>query len=80
MPIRTQFAVLVILASLLQLEVCLSLYYNLILVFCLVQVECVEERQANEALKEVSVQFFFTISLAKTQVLIEQSLLSMRIN
>lgn len=64
MPSHTQFAVSVILARLLQLKVCLSLYYSLVLVFCLVQVECVEEKQANEALKEVSVQFF-TISLQR---------------
>lgn len=79
MPIHTQFAVPVILARLVWLKVRLSLYYNLILVFCLVQVECIEEKQANEALKEVSVQFF-TTSLTKTKVLTEQSLLSTRIN
>ncbi|PKU35184.1 hypothetical protein llap_14512 [Limosa lapponica baueri] len=44
------------------------------------QVECIEESQANEALKEVSVHFFLTTLLTKTKVLIEQSLLSTRIN
>jgi len=33
-----------------------------------VQVECIEEKQANEALKEVSVQFFFTTSGAISAV------------